>query len=230
MSEREFNPNEHMMKLKGKDYLPVAARVLWFRDEFPIEKGWSIDTKLVDGGFKEGYAVFVAAIFDPNQRVVARGHNVEDKQGFGDFMQKAETGAIGRALAAAGFGTMAALDEGPDNVIDSPVDRRLVAKGWKPEPELSAEGQPLGYPCEVCNCDVDYQTAGASRRKFNGKVFCIPHGREMMEGMKAQGALACQDCGQVITEKVASASLQGKGKYLCIDCGRKEKEASSATT
>lgn len=223
MSEERFNPLSHIVKLRGKGgstaYLPVAARVLWFRDQFSIEKGWSIRTKLLDGGLQEGYALFRAVVFDPEGRAVATGHNVEDKAGFIDFIQKSETGAIGRALAAAGLGTMAALDEGPDNVVDAPIDR------------ARPEEQPMGYPCEVCNAEVDYQTAGASRRKFNGRVFCIPHGRELLEGMKAQPSiLACGDCGQIVTEKVANASLQGQGRIICVDCAKKLKEQTAAAT
>ena len=30
-----FNPNDHMMKLKGKDYLQVAWRLVWFREDHP---------------------------------------------------------------------------------------------------------------------------------------------------------------------------------------------------
>lgn len=223
MSEQAFNPNSHMMKLKGKDYLPVAARVLWFREEFPIAAGWGIRTRRIDGSFKEGFAEYYAEVVDPEGRIVATGSNVEDKAGFGDFLQKAETGAIGRALAAAGFGTMAALDEGPDNVVDSPVERPRFRDVARPEE------QPMGYPCEVCNAEVDYQTAGASRRAFNGRVFCITHGREMKEGMKAQGAAACKECGQIVTEKVANASVQALGFIRCADCQKRikaqEKEA-----
>lgn len=223
MSETAFNPNYYMVKLRGKggssDYLPVAARVLWFRDQFPIDKGWGIRTRLLDGGFKEGFAVFMAEVLDPEGRIVATGANAEDKQGFADFLMKAETGAIGRALAACGYGTMAALDEGPDNVVDAPIER------------ARPEEQPIGYPCEVCNAEVDYQTAGVSRRKFNGRVFCIPHGRELLEGMKAQpSVLACGDCGQIVSEKVANASLQGQGRIICVDCAKKLKEQTAAAT
>ena len=38
-----FNPNEHLMDLKGKQYLQVMCRLVWFREEKPL---WSIDTKL----------------------------------------------------------------------------------------------------------------------------------------------------------------------------------------
>ena len=39
-----FNPSEHMIKLKGKDYLQVMWRLCWFREEKP---NWCIDTQLV---------------------------------------------------------------------------------------------------------------------------------------------------------------------------------------
>lgn len=224
MSEdKKFNPADHMMTLQRKSYLPVAARVVWFREQFPAESGWCVNTMLVDGGYEKKFAVYRCEITDPQGRLVASGHNVEEVKGFGDFMQKAETGAIGRAMAALGFGTMAALEEGADNVVDSPVERRP----GKPVDEV-----PMGYPCEVCNAEVDYQLAGASRRAFNGRVFCVTHGREMKEGMKAQGATACKECGQIVTEKTASASVQALGFIRCQDCQKKakaqEKEAVPA--
>lgn len=48
---------------------------------------------------------------------------METLEGFGDFIEKAETGAIGRALALVGFGTQFCadeLDEGP-RLADSPA-------------------------------------------------------------------------------------------------------------
>jgi hypothetical protein len=213
-AEKGFTPTDHLMNLKGKSYLPVAARVVWFREQFPAESGWAINTLLVDGGYEKKFAVYRCEITDPHGRVVAVGHNVEEVKGFGDFMQKAETGSIGRALATLGFGTMAALEEGQDNVVDSPVDRR---------PQRPADPEPMGYECEVCGAEVDHQIAGASRRKFNGRVLCVKDGRVLLEGVKAQGALCCADCGQIVTEKVASASLQGKGRHQCVDCAKAEK-------
>lgn len=88
--------------------------------------------------------------------------------------------------------------------------------GYAPE-------QPMGYECETCGAEVDHQIAGASRRAFNGRVFCVKHGLEMKEGMKAQGATACKLCGLIVTENVANASLQGVGEIRCINCQQKQK-------
>jgi len=119
-----FNPNEHMMKLKGKDYLQVAWRLVWFRD---VDDGhghdYGIKTELIEHG--EDWAVFKCTITDETGRVISTGHGSESAKDFGDYLEKAETKAVGRALAMLGFGTQFAadeLDEG-ERIVDSPVDR-----------------------------------------------------------------------------------------------------------
>ena len=52
-----FNPSEHMIKLKGKDYLQVMWRLCWFREE---KQGSCIDTKLVSN--EVDIALFCAKI------------------------------------------------------------------------------------------------------------------------------------------------------------------------
>ena len=39
-----FNVNEHLISLKGKDYLQVMWRLVWFREEKP---NWSIELSLI---------------------------------------------------------------------------------------------------------------------------------------------------------------------------------------
>jgi hypothetical protein len=103
--------------IKGKDYLLVAHRIVWFREEHPE---WSILTESVV--FNEKQAVFKATIVNEKGNIVATAHKQEDPRGFGDYMEKAETGAVGRALALVGYGTQFApdLDEG-DRLADSPI-------------------------------------------------------------------------------------------------------------
>lgn len=124
-----FNPNEHMMKLKGKDYLQVAWRLVWFRDEHP---DWCINAELLTAD--DEHAVFKAAIYDAEGKQKSSGHGSESKRDFGDFLEKAETKAVGRALAMLGYGTQFAggeLDEG-ERIVDSPIDR-------KPKDEVTKE-------------------------------------------------------------------------------------------
>jgi hypothetical protein len=181
--EKTFQPAAHMMDLKGKSYLPVAARVVWFRERYPAESGWSIQTILDDGGYEKKYAVYRCEIRDPEGRLVATGHNVEDKAGFGDFMQKAETGAIGRALATLGFGTMAALDEG--EVVDSPVEKRTSFRNAPPIPP-SGDGPVMDLACSWQDCGqvCTPMQAKATKAQFQ-RVICRDH---LPEAAKAKVA------------------------------------------
>jgi len=130
-----FDPNKYMLKLpKTKkvklsngqikweqteaDYLPVAARIMWFRREHP---DWSIITKAVQLANKG--IVMKAIIKNAEGRIIATARKKETEIGFPDYIEKAETGAVGRALAMCGYGTLQApeFDEG-ERVADAPVE------------------------------------------------------------------------------------------------------------
>lgn len=125
-----FNPSEHMMKMKGgKDYLQVMWRLVWFREDHP---DWCINAECVEQD--QEHAIFKAIICDENGIQKSSGHGSETKRDFADFLEKAETKAVGRALAMLGYGTQFAadeLDEG-ERIVDSPVSR-------KPEQEKPTE-------------------------------------------------------------------------------------------
>lgn len=117
-----FNPNEHLIQLKGKDYLQVMWRLVWLRAE---HADWGINTELVQHDTENKFALFHAVITDGNGQLIASGHGSETARDFGDYIEKAETKAIGRALAMCGYGTQFTadeLDEG-SRIVDSPVDR-----------------------------------------------------------------------------------------------------------
>lgn len=125
MGEKKFNPNEHLMQLKGRDYLQVMWRLVWFREEHPA---WSIETEPV--ALNDTGAAFRAYIKDDTGRVLQTAFGSETKGDFGDFAEKAETKAVGRALAMLGYGTQFTaleLDEG-ERIVDSPVDRKPQAR------------------------------------------------------------------------------------------------------
>ncbi len=115
-----FNPNMHLMDLKGKSYLQVMWRLVWFREDVP---DYCIDTKLES--LTDTHAVFSAKIYDENGVQKASGYGSESVKDFKDFIEKAETKAVGRALAMFGYGTQFApeLDEG-ERIADSPVDKK----------------------------------------------------------------------------------------------------------
>ena len=103
--------------IQGKDYLEVKYRILWFREE---HQDWGIETTVKIEG---NGCLACAVIRDATGRVIATGHKEETVDGFPDYIEKAETGAIGRALALCGYGTQftSDMDEG-ERIVDAPVE------------------------------------------------------------------------------------------------------------
>ncbi len=109
-----FDPEKHLIKIQGnRSYLPVSARLVWFREQHP---NWRIETQLQQLDVESGLAIFRASVIDDADRVIATGTKMETRVGFPDYVEKAETGAIGRALAVAGFGTQFAPELGDEAV------------------------------------------------------------------------------------------------------------------
>jgi len=147
MTQTDFNPNNHLLQLKSKagsqDYLPVQFRLVWFRKECPngiieteevevdldrvIEAEsfvWNAEKRRSEKIIKQakGYARFRAVVTDgKGGKATATGS--EAAADFADFIEKAETKAIGRALAMLGYGTQFApeFNEMP-RIVDAPVD------------------------------------------------------------------------------------------------------------
>lgn len=119
-----------VLKLKGKDYLPVAYRLVWFRENHP---GGRIETEFLTIDVEAGYAICRASIYDADGKLLSTATKHEDKRGFPDFIEKAETGAIGRGLGIAGFGTQFMADElvEGERLADAPVARA----GFQRQPE-----------------------------------------------------------------------------------------------
>ena len=126
MSEEQqrFDPIRHLTKVSGRDYLEVKWRLVWFNEVHP---DGSIATEMIQ--HQNNSAVFKASVSWPTETGIATrtGYGSEDSGDFGDYLEKAETKAIGRALGAAGFGTQFCDDHvfGAEQgrVVDSPVER-----------------------------------------------------------------------------------------------------------
>lgn len=171
MNEVKFNPNDHLMNLKGKQYLQVMWRLVWFREEKPK---WCIDTKLEQ--LTADHAVFSAKISDETGTQKASGYGSESIKDFRDYIEKAETKAIGRALAMLGYGTQFApeLDEG-DRIVDSPAQKLTDVERKMP---------PVQFVCEECGevlkpyispktgKQVGIREHAEAVRKVCGKVMC----------------------------------------------------------
>jgi hypothetical protein len=148
-----FNPREHLISLKNRqgssEYLPVQWRLVWFRQACPdgtietelvhldLDKEteeevyvWSSEKKRSEKVIKtgRGLAIFRATVRD-GKGGIATGTKMEKAASFPDFLEKSETGAIGRALAALGYGTQfAGLDFNEEHrIVDSPVERSVAA-------------------------------------------------------------------------------------------------------
>jgi len=127
----DYDPNDHLMNLKGRDYLNVQNRLLWFiRDQRSfISSGlarmpYIIRSELVEMDREAGFAHYKTYVRDVlgNESTMYGSESAKD---FGDYAEKASTKSLGRALLALGYGTAFApeMDEG-ERVVDSPVDRR----------------------------------------------------------------------------------------------------------
>lgn len=162
MSEQQkpFNPNEHLMLLKSKEgpkeYLPVQWRLVWFRSECPngtikteivhldfdreieaeVKGDWNPTKKRYEMIKKtgKGTVIFRATIKD-GKGGMATGTKQENILSFADWLEKAETGAIGRALAGLGYGTQFTGDELEEGrrIVDSPIDREETPPASYPQ-------------------------------------------------------------------------------------------------
>ena len=113
---------DHLVKMRGgKLYAPVYVRIALFREDHPVADGWGINAEVVSTD--DASCLARAEIVDPQGRVVSTGHKREHKAHFPDFEEKALTGAVGRALLMAGYGTQYALDEldEGERIVDAPI-------------------------------------------------------------------------------------------------------------
>ena len=92
-----------IVNIKGKEYQTVALRVQKFREQHP---DWSIITALISRDAET--VVMLASVMNEQNRIIATGHAEEFRNASQinstSALENCETSAIGRALAAAGFG------------------------------------------------------------------------------------------------------------------------------
>jgi hypothetical protein len=138
-----------LMNLKGKPYMAVAHRIVWFNED--TEGGsFSMETEQLVLSDERAVIKATVKVFNKEGNLVKQGVGTksESKKDFPDFIEKAETGAIGRAITMLGYGTayaIADLDEGA-RIIDSPVavasPKFEVKKSVEPVTASVVETQP----------------------------------------------------------------------------------------
>lgn len=114
-----FDPGQHLSKVKGQDYLEVKWRLAWLRAEHPDAV---LETNLES--HDNGRAIFRARI-TLTDGSSATGYGSETVDTFENYIEKAETKAIGRASAALGYGTQFCDDfNDTGSIADAPVQLR----------------------------------------------------------------------------------------------------------
>lgn len=131
MSEQSaFDPTRYLTKVSGRDYLEVKWRLVWMRSQYPEAQ---VETELVE--HHNSMAVFRARVTLPSG-ASATGWGSEGIDDFGDYLEKAETKALGRALAALGFGTQFCWDfefgAEQQRIVDAPVALQARRDGPRP--------------------------------------------------------------------------------------------------
>ena len=133
MTDSNFDASKYLTKLSGKDYLEVKWRLLWLRTLHPDAV---IETELVKHG--AGLALFRARVTVPGAGS-ATGWGSETAEDFGDFIEKAETKALGRALAALGYGTQFCEDFDFTAETKEPRKQRSTASRQTSTPQRTKE-------------------------------------------------------------------------------------------
>lgn len=126
---QRFDPRPHIIRLPNGEYLEVKWRMVWFRQEHPAGR---IDTEVLevtpDYARVRATASYPIEVGDQIEWALGTGHGTATRTAkqYGDrYVERAETAAIGRALAALGYGTQYAseLSEDDGDLSDAPVSR-----------------------------------------------------------------------------------------------------------
>jgi hypothetical protein len=226
-----FNPREHLITIKNRqggasDYLPVQWRLVWFRTEFPegsIETEvviidldrvveaeqfvWNAEKrrneKVVKAG--KGFACFKATV-RTGQGGSASATGSESAVDFGDFIEKAETKAIGRALAGLGFGTQFApeLNEG-QRIVDAPVDFQSpssnASNGFTPAAVQANHTPSVARNGNTQQADVteDANTAISERQLSSIRKLCEVLGKAEPDNVTAISSMSAKKLIQQLT-------------------------------
>ena len=154
----------------GADYLDVKWRLLWLRKEHPDAE---IVTELVQ--HDPQMAIFKATVTVPTGGK-ATGYGSETASDFPDFIEKAETKAIGRALNALGYGAQFGDFQRPEDLAPErgpELPSREAAPAARPVALPRRDERPAKLP-ETKNESAERDTRGrhisGGRRSRAGRL------------------------------------------------------------
>src|SRR5215218_9566979 len=171
-----FDPSRYLTKVGSSDYLEVKWRLVWLREMHPDA---AIETELVSND--DQLSVFRAKVAIPGGGS-ATGWGSEGYNDFRDYLEKAETKALGRALAALGFGIQFCPDfefgATQGAVVDSPIDfastrgRRIAeaqANSDNGDRRVASLNQPV-TPRQLKFIQAIAREKGLSDEEINGEI------------------------------------------------------------
>lgn len=179
---KTFDPSRYLTKVGSSDYLEVKWRLVWLREVHPDA---TVETELVS--HTDQMAIFRARVAIPGGGS-ATGFGSEGYDDFRDYIEKAETKAIGRALAALGFGTQFCPDfdfgSAAGAVVDSPIDfastrgRRMAA--GRGDERASAGGPQPATPRQLKFIQAIAREHGMGDDELNAEVEQL-YGRQVAQ-------------------------------------------------
>ncbi len=173
LPEMDFVPE--FMSLKGKRYLQVADRLDWFIGDqrtAEVENAaneaarncYTITVLKAEVNLEKQAAWFVVRVSDVYGNH-ADGVGSESAKDFGDYIEKAQTKAVGRALALLGYSTDAAQDFS-EGVSQATGETRIVDAPRAPKPIASTEEAATDKQMQfVKQLYPDIDVSGMSKRK-----------------------------------------------------------------
>ena len=227
-----FNPEKHLMELQGKAYLEVKWRLVWFRQECPngtidteevvVDLDREVEAEVPTGNWipnpnrpgkkmpekmtrhDKGYARFRAVVTD-GKGGRATATKSENAASFPDYIEKAETGAVGRALAMLGYGTQFTGDELNEEhrIVDAPVER---ANGFQ------YAGNGNGKPAAA-------SAANANSQQSDEKSASAPATEQQLASLRK----LCQHLGKPVPEDQGTMSYLS-AKELILQLSREYNE------